>query len=228
MKGKWNGKSRIALAMVFSMLLLLSGCQERVSKITSKLPKIPLPKLNGEVEEEIEVDPFQKLDINVLVADFSLRHGSGYLLKIKRSKKYKLDIDVKHKTLQIKDAKIGQDGRANIEILIPMDASLKTINGSTEVGDVKVKKIKAKKADLYCGVGKCVLKKCDIRKISASGDTGDIRFSSMVGLKETTLNLSVEEGNVYWKGNSRGIAFARKKGNRFISSHLEVGDISID
>ncbi|MBQ9631458.1 MAG: DUF4097 family beta strand repeat protein [Lachnospiraceae bacterium] len=223
---KSSAKRFCWMILILVSLVVCSGCKERVQKITSKLPK--LPKGSSTVEEEMELDPFNKITINVLTADFTIRHGSGYQLKVKRSKKYKLDVDVKSHTLTIRDAKVGQDGTASIEVMIPMDAKLKKINASTEVGDVKVQRIKAKKAELYCGVGNCVLKKCNMRRISASGDTGNIRFVSLAGLKDTAFNVSVEEGNVYWKGNARGSSFARKKGKRFITSHLETGDIRIE
>ena len=211
-------------ALFFSLMFVLTGCKGRLKKITSFIEK----KRTEEVEEQMELEAFEKIRIDVLNADIVIRHGGTYEFNTKRQKSYKVDCRIDKKTLVIKDAKIGQKGKARVEVMIPMSASLKSMNVSTAVGNINIKKIKSKNVELYSGVGNIKLKKCDMNQISANCDVGNVSFASMVGIKDTALNLSVEDGNVYLKSNSRGASLARKKGRRFIASHIETGDIHID
>jgi len=117
----------------------------------------------------------------------------------------------------------------HVVITIPSNTVLESIELDSNVGDVKLRRIKAKNIQLKLNVGEISVRNTDFDIIDAETNVGEISIDTLENIESYDLLLSSDVGEINASGKRIGKNF-RDSGNKSkkISARTNVGEININ
>ncbi len=113
-------------------------------------------------------------------------------------------------------------------ITIPSSASLSSIDINSNVGEIKLRDIKAEKIDLAVNVGEVSVRNVSFDEINCDTNVGEININPEGNLEDYGMSLSTDVGTVHVDGHNYKRSYnCRGNGKKSITSNSNVGEINV-
>ena len=166
-----------------------------------------------------ELDAFHNIDLDLRVSDVSIVYGKTYGINYTASEeKWIPTYEVKNDTLYVKQnveksSLKSVSNSCKIQITLPRDTSLSSIQGKNDVGDFDIENVSAFDINYDLSVGDIDMDNISFETATLTSSVGDIDIECSKSLKGYSMDLSCETN-----GNS----------NQKRAVATNTGDIEID
>lgn len=147
------------------------------------------------IEESATLDKYERMDIDMSVADITIIEGTDYRLDYSGTDNLVLSYRVDKGVLKIEQKskrKVFGNSGATLELTVPNDAVFDKVDISSDVGDISIEGIDI---DYYISdtdVGDTLINGCKINDVVLESDTGDVSITEC-GLNKADIQTDVGE-----------------------------------
>lgn len=201
-----------------------------------------------------ELDAFHNINLDLRVSDVSILYGDTYGIKYSSKEErwiptYKIENDTLYVKQNVKKASLDAvKCNCKIQIILPKDTTLSTIQGTLNVGDFTTDRVNASSVDFDLNTGDITLSDASYENITLQTDVGDIDLdnvsflnadvNSSVGdidvdssksLKDYAMDLSCDIGEVDVNDNDHGRNYqANENSNKKLTASASTGDVDVE
>ncbi len=177
---------------------------------------------------------FSSIRIDSSVMEIIIEEGSEFKAEGFYTK-YWLEptITVENNKLEIKQNKkkpsvTSGNQNCRVVVTLPAGTNLEFINIDSNVGEIKLRDIKAEKIDLDVNVGEVSVRNVSFDEISCDTNVGEINIDPEGNLEDYSISLSADVGTVHVDGrNYKHNYNSRGKGKKSITANSNVGEINV-
>ncbi len=193
-------------ALIFGLGLATGGSMNFGINYQEK--KVYLSKdINGSdkkyITDEIKLDEFKKLDLDVDTANVDVVTGDSWKVSYKLPERADFSAKVEGDTLKLTEKQkafsgvnfniFDWSGDYSIEITVPEGTSLEDAKMIVNTGDVSLNSMDVKNLDIEADTGNADMKDMSGEKITISADTGNVKF---MNVSAKACNISADTGNI--------------------------------
>ena len=179
-------------------------------------------------KEERDLSSFDKIKVDVGLADVSIAKGDGYHLGISRTEGYAIISEVKDNELLIhSDGDAKGIVSATLTITVPGDAVLGSVDVKVGLGDISVKEVSIEDLHIDTGNGDCDITGCELGAADIKAAVGDVTIIKSGTTEDTAFSLSADVGDIEIDGSEVESPYKSGDGEKSIYVKASVGDISV-
>jgi len=190
---------------------------------------------SGKFNINEKLEAFSSIKMNVHVMEIIVEEGPEFKLESTYNKDYlKPTFSVNDGVLKIgqseRRSKVFNGGNHNcrVVITIPSSASLSSLDIDSNVGEMKLRDIKAEKIDLDVNVGEVSVRNVSFDEISCDTNVGEINIDPEGKLEDYGMSLSTDVGTVHIDGRNYKRSYnSRGNGKKSITANSNVGEINV-
>ncbi len=190
---------------------------------------------SGKFNINEKLEALSSIKMNVHVMEIIVEEGPEFKLESTYNKDYlKPTFSVNDGVLKIgqteRRSKVFNGGNQNcrVVITIPSSASLSSLDIDSNVGEIKLRDIKAEKIDLDVNVGEVSVRNVSFDEISCDTNVGEININPEGNLEDYGMSLSTDVGTVHVDGRNYKRSYnCRGDGKKKITANANVGEIDV-
>ncbi len=190
---------------------------------------------SGKFSINEKLEAFSSIKMNVHVMEIIVEEGPEFKLESSYNKDYlKPDFSVNNGVLKIGQAERrskffnGGNQSCRVIITIPSSASLSSLDIDSNVGEIKLRDIKAEKIDLDVNVGEVSVRNVSFDEITCDTNVGEINIDPEDKLEDYSISLSADVGTVHVDGRNYKRSYnCRGDGKKSITASSNVGEINV-
>ena len=218
-------KSLVSILTIVTVVCIVYG-----SIVNLKLIKLPSKffhynnssskNTSGEFTDDFDIKDIKNVNIDCSVADINIYSGKEFSIDYNCTEGLEPKYTYKNGNIEITQNKAafrknwGALNNCEINIAIPQNISIDTLDIASDVGDLEISGLTANKMTIDSDTGECKISNCTIDNLTTKSDVGDIKFEDCQ-TDITDVNNNV--GNIELKD----ITF------NSLNATSDVGDIDI-
>lgn len=211
----------IIVISIVAVLAIIVGVT-RVVKVG--VPLLSVGKTSN-ASEATKLEAFECVKLDTSVCEVNVTIGDDYNIEYDLagilSNGYAPQIEMSDKTLCVTQKKSSKSSLSkslascSVTITVPRDANLKSIEMTTDVGDLNVDDILCKELTIYSHVGDIQVNNVEGELMKVSADVGDIDITKC---KNDTISVNSSVGDVVIKDTVSSV----------VSVDSNIGDVTTD
>ena len=180
------------------------------------------------IEESAALDKYDRMDIDMAVADITIVEGTDYRLDYSGTDNLELSYRVDKGVLKIEQKTKRNIGvnNATLELTVPNDAVFDKVDISSDVGDIN---IEGMDIDYYISdtdVGDTLINGCKINDVVLESDTGDV---SITECELNKADIQTDVGEIGIETCSfKNLDIESEVGDIVIESDISLEDFGFD
>ena len=189
---------------------------------------------SGKYSIDEKLEKFSAIKIDTAVMGITIEEGKDFKIESSYNKEYlKPQFSISGGKLNITQARRKNGIKAGSQncrviITIPSGSSLSSIDINSNVGDVKLRELKAENIGIDLNVGEIDIRNVDFSDIDCNNNVGEITINPIDSLDEYDISISTDVGDVRVDGRSYKRSYnSRGNGHKKIKANTNVGEINV-
>ena len=190
---------------------------------------------NGKLSFEEKLNKFSSVKVDAAVMGITIEQGNEFSIESSFNKEILRPVfSVNGNQLIVTQGRRKQHGinmgsnNCRMVITIPSGTSLSSIDINSNVGDVRLRDIKAEEIEVNLNVGEVDVRNVEFAEIDCSNNVGEISINPVSDLKEYDISASTDVGEVRIDGRNYKKSYnSRGNGHKKIKANTNVGEINV-